>query len=262
MSTNRAAKQLMAALFLVAGSFMAMNLLIQRAPSEEWGLTLIILLIGAAFLVWLWFDHTNQQASMAAPESSIVPAAPKPIVIVPAPTAAPTPPPVETVAAPVDVPAVSKAAEKAPVVEQAAPPITELAVEAPGPVIDAAKAGEPVAETQVAEAMAAPPAEPEPQIVPPSAAAVSSTASAEPDDLTRVEGIGPKYRDALLAAGIDTFDTLASTSQEKLEEIIKAAGMRRAASMATWREQAALAAKNDWEGLAKLQTELSGGRRS
>lgn len=83
----------------------------------------------------------------------------------------------------------------------------------------------------------------------------------EPDDLTQIEGIGPKYREALISAGITTFDQLAASSQDELEQIVKDAGMRRAASMDTWIEQAKLAAAHDWEGLEKLQAELSGGRR-
>jgi predicted flap endonuclease-1-like 5' DNA nuclease len=89
----------------------------------------------------------------------------------------------------------------------------------------------------------------------------STPASGEPDDLTRIEGIGPKYRDALAAAGISTFDQLAAASMEQIEQTAEAAGMRRSASMSTWVEQAKLAAKNDWEGLDKLQTKLTGGRR-
>lgn len=80
------------------------------------------------------------------------------------------------------------------------------------------------------------------------------------DDLTKVEGIGPKMSKALIAAGIDTFAKLAQTSEEALREIISAAGMS-SPSLPTWAEQAALAAAGDWDGLAKLQSELVAGRR-
>lgn len=86
-------------------------------------------------------------------------------------------------------------------------------------------------------------------------------APGEPDDLTRVEGIGPKYRDALAAAGITTFAQLAAASMEQIKQAAEAAGMRRSASMSTWIDQARLAAKGDWDGLAKLQEQLTGGRR-
>lgn len=89
----------------------------------------------------------------------------------------------------------------------------------------------------------------------------AATVSDEPDDLTQVEGIGPVYRGILYDAGIMTFADVASKSVEEIEAIIKDAGKRRPASIVTWAEQAALAAKGDWDGLAKLQDKLDGGRR-
>jgi predicted flap endonuclease-1-like 5' DNA nuclease len=83
----------------------------------------------------------------------------------------------------------------------------------------------------------------------------------EPDDLTRVEGIGPKYSDALIAAGVTTFAQIASKSEEELTQIVRDAGMRRPASIVSWAEQAKLASENKWDELEKLQDELSGGRR-
>lgn len=83
----------------------------------------------------------------------------------------------------------------------------------------------------------------------------------DPDDLTKVEGIGPMYASVLIAAGVATYAELASKSQDDLEAIIKDAGKRRPASVETWAEQAALAAKGDWDGLQKLQDSLDGGRR-
>jgi len=81
------------------------------------------------------------------------------------------------------------------------------------------------------------------------------------DDLTKVEGIGPKMSAALKAAGIDTFAKLAASSEDTLRQAIEAAGMRLAPSITTWAEQAELAAKGDWDALDKLQNELEGGRR-
>lgn len=80
-------------------------------------------------------------------------------------------------------------------------------------------------------------------------------------DLTKIEGIGAKYQEALHNAGITTFEQLAVLSVDQLVEIAQAAGMRRSGSMNTWAEQAALAAKGDWDALQKLQDELVGGRR-
>ncbi len=89
----------------------------------------------------------------------------------------------------------------------------------------------------------------------------SSAAAAGADDLTSIEGIGPKMRKALQAAGIMTFRQLANASEATLRAAIEAAGMRLSPSLTTWAEQAALAAKGDWDGLNHLQDELVGGRR-
>jgi predicted flap endonuclease-1-like 5' DNA nuclease len=80
-------------------------------------------------------------------------------------------------------------------------------------------------------------------------------------DLTRIEGVGPKYRDALIAAGITTFAKLAESKLEDIQAAAKAFGMNRSKSMATWAEQAGYAAREDWDGLDKLQKQLDGGKK-
>lgn len=57
-------------------------------------------------------------------------------------------------------------------------------------------------------------------------------APARQDDLTRIKGIGPKFRDALLAAGVKTFAEIASWSESDVEGFaaklrIQAARIRR-----------------------------------
>ncbi|MCU0466604.1 MAG: hypothetical protein MUF38_18810, partial [Anaerolineae bacterium] len=95
--------------------------------------------------------------------------------------------------------------------------------------------------------------------VPPTATAYKP---GESDDLTRIEGIGPYYRDALAKLGITTFSQLASrTDAAAMVAELKANGYRQHPTIPTWAEQAALAAAGDWEGLAKLQASLIGGRR-
>lgn len=81
------------------------------------------------------------------------------------------------------------------------------------------------------------------------------------DDLQRIEGIGPKYAEILLAAGITSYAQIARMSEDQILDVIRAGGGRKSASMATWAEQAQLAAQGDWEALAALQKSLSGGRR-
>lgn len=83
----------------------------------------------------------------------------------------------------------------------------------------------------------------------------------EPDDLSRIVGIGPVYQRLLKDAGLETFADIAGKSQAELEAIVKAAGRARPASIDTWAEQAAYAAKGDWEGLQTFQDSLDSGRR-
>lgn len=116
-------------------------------------------------------------------------------------------------------------------------------------------AAEPVAAPAVEAPAAAPAVEPEPPAPEP------EPEPAEPDDLTKVEGIGPKMDAALKAAGITTFARLAQTSEDDLRAAIEAAGMRFAPSVTTWAEQAAYAARGDWDGLAAFQESLTAGRK-
>lgn len=86
--------------------------------------------------------------------------------------------------------------------------------------------------------------------------------TSDADDLKVVEGIGPKMEKALNAAGIMTFEQLSNTSEDVIKQAIEDAGMRFAPSLDTWAEQAEYAAKGDWDGLEKLQDDLTGGRRT
>ncbi|MEZ4854710.1 50S ribosomal protein L21 [Flavobacterium sp.] len=81
------------------------------------------------------------------------------------------------------------------------------------------------------------------------------------DDLKKIEGIGPKAAEVLVAAGIDTFAKLAKTSAEKVKEILDAAEAKvQHLDPTTWAQQAQLAADEKWDELQKLQDELNGGR--
>jgi hypothetical protein len=84
---------------------------------------------------------------------------------------------------------------------------------------------------------------------------------AAPDDLTRIEGIGPKISGLLQGAGISTFADLAEASVDRLQGIIAAAGLTALSDPRTWPEQARLAAEGQWERLDTMQAELKGGRR-
>jgi predicted flap endonuclease-1-like 5' DNA nuclease len=94
------------------------------------------------------------------------------------------------------------------------------------------------------------------------AEAAEAAAQPKPDDLTIIEGIGPKIAELLEQNGIATFATLADTSVEDLEAILRSGGSRfQTADPGTWPRQARLAANRDWPRLDLLKAQLKGGVR-
>ena len=81
-----------------------------------------------------------------------------------------------------------------------------------------------------------------------------------PDDLTKLEGIGPKVSKVLNGAGISTFAALAHANPADIQKALGAAGLHMM-NPEGWIAQADLAAKGDWDGLKKMQDELQGGRK-
>ena len=80
------------------------------------------------------------------------------------------------------------------------------------------------------------------------------------NDLTVVEGIGPKINDLFNNAGVKTFAQLAKQTAPQMRKVLDDGGSRfRIANPSTWAQQAALAADNKWDELKKLQDNLSGG---
>lgn len=83
----------------------------------------------------------------------------------------------------------------------------------------------------------------------------------QPDDLRKIEGIGPKIAQILQEHDILTFADLAATAVDRLRTILEQAGPRYAlAKPDTWPKQAELAARGDWDALKDLQNRLDGGR--
>ena len=82
----------------------------------------------------------------------------------------------------------------------------------------------------------------------------------EPDDLTKLEGIGPKVAKVLNGAGVTTFEDLAHARTEDIQNALNTAGLQMM-NPEGWIEQAKLAAKGDLDALKKLQEELKGGRK-
>ncbi len=85
--------------------------------------------------------------------------------------------------------------------------------------------------------------------------------SNNPEDLTIVEGIGPKISDLLKAGGIQNWSDLAAAEVSRLEEILSDAGSRfKLANPSTWPKQAQLAAEGKWGELKEYQDFLDGGK--
>lgn len=84
---------------------------------------------------------------------------------------------------------------------------------------------------------------------------------AQADDLTTIEGVGPKVAELLAGIGVTTFASLAEADLARLREVLDSAGYKYM-EPAGWIEQAKLAAKGDHAGLQKLQDELKGGRKA
>jgi predicted flap endonuclease-1-like 5' DNA nuclease len=80
------------------------------------------------------------------------------------------------------------------------------------------------------------------------------------DDLTIIEGIGPKINELFVDSGIKTFAQLAEQTVPQMRAILDKGGARfRIANPSTWAQQAKLASTNKWSELKKLQSDLSGG---
>jgi NADH-quinone oxidoreductase subunit I len=88
------------------------------------------------------------------------------------------------------------------------------------------------------------------------------TTPAGPDDLVRIEGIGPKISEVLQGAGITTYAQLAGTDVDRIKQILEEADPKllQLADPATWPRQAKLAASGKWEALEKWQARLKGGK--
>lgn len=90
----------------------------------------------------------------------------------------------------------------------------------------------------------------------------SSKKKGDGDDLTKIEGLGPKSAQALTAAGVTTFAQIAALSAEALEDIVKVKGGVRVldGQTKTWPKQAQFLVDGDEAGFKKYTDHLVGGR--
>ncbi len=94
-------------------------------------------------------------------------------------------------------------------------------------------------------------------------APVAPQTTAKADDLTIIEGIGPKIAELLNADGITTFAQLATAKADKVKAVLDAAGPKfKMHDPATWAKQAGLARDGKTAELKKLQDELKGGKKA
>ena len=90
--------------------------------------------------------------------------------------------------------------------------------------------------------------------------AVAKDAKSEADDLTKIEGIGPKAAEALVAAGIATYNDLSKGDADKIKEILTEASSRMAhLDPTSWPKQAKMAADGKWDELKEWQDNTKGG---
>ena len=82
----------------------------------------------------------------------------------------------------------------------------------------------------------------------------------ESDDLTKIEGIGPKGAEALVKAGVDSYEKLSETKADKIKEILTEASSRMAhLDPTSWPKQAKMAANGEWDALKEWQDKAKAG---
>jgi len=260
---DRSVKSLVSVTLMVAALFVAMNRVVQNARLEDWWLVLALLGLAALAYFWEWRRRRGEAEALVEPGHSsldgfrqVAPLPPAAAVIAPKTVSAAQADHDEIVKAygeirdtevRSDVMASSSTmyTQEARATQGIVQNVTNVGATGTFEEVDEI-AGGPVGSISKAESKSAP--------------AVKAAASS--DDLTIIEGIGPKMSAALKAAGIDTFAGLAQSSEAQIHAAIEAAGMRWfAPSVPTWAQQAGLAAQAEWEGLKKLQAKLKAGRK-
>ncbi|MFN0216995.1 MAG: helix-hairpin-helix domain-containing protein [Saprospiraceae bacterium] len=130
------------------------------------------------------------------------------------------------------------------------PPGAEDAIAAPAPKKAAPK-----------KAAAPKAAAPKAEAAPEKAAAVKKEKGPKLNDLKIIEGVGPKIETLLKEGGISTWAELAAASEDRIKEILDAAGPRyQVHDPSTWPAQSKFAAEGKWEELKEYQDMLTGGR--
>ena len=81
------------------------------------------------------------------------------------------------------------------------------------------------------------------------------------NDLTVVEGIGPKISELFNQGGVHTWKELSECSVDKCQQVLNSGGKRfEIHKPGTWPEQASLAYQGKWQELKDWQDKLDGGK--
>lgn len=81
------------------------------------------------------------------------------------------------------------------------------------------------------------------------------------NDLTVIEGIGPKIEELFNNHGVKTWKELSEMSISKCQQVLDDGGERyKVHNPGTWPEQAKMAYEGDWKKLMEWQDELDGGK--
>lgn len=92
---------------------------------------------------------------------------------------------------------------------------------------------------------------------------VATETAVTKDDLSIIEGIGPKIAEVLNQNGINSFAELATKTADEIKALLDAAeGNFNAANPSTWAEQAKMAAEGKMDELKAWQDELKGGKEA
>lgn len=243
-SHDQSPRAFAAAVVLLAALLLISRLIIERAPAREWSVALLLLALGIGLL--LWDSYARRSLSYQSDQDGVLQS--DRVIREYLPPASPTsliaPEPTSTM-------------RSEPVAAE-----TDIPVDAPAETTSAAGSihtgADPASTIDRTAAEAALPVEVEPPAAPESTSTPDRTATAD-DDLTIIEGIGPKISAALVAAGIRTYADLAAASEAQIREILSQAHLRVVGSVSTsiptWPEQAALAAAGRFDALKAWQVE-------
>lgn len=293
MSGDRSTRSALAAILLVAALFVAMNLAVSSAPLLDWWLPLVLFVLGLvlAFLPNLGRGTQPEADDQPQPSTDAALIVGGTVLVIPAVvagSASSAPPAPEAVLPFPEAPAPAPELNHIARTEYANPDQSVASKEPPpAPLPDESETATDHSEPEkhvVAEKTAAPQqpyeAEQVGEITPERAESVMNgdnadapviTEPASPriaaqevagegavgsaDDLVKIDGIGEKSAAALRAAGIDSFEKLANTSVETLRDAITTAGVRLVGDVDSWAQQAAYAARGDWEGMDTFNRE-------